>query len=79
MENIFTYLRWRGDLSFAQSPFCEVDALVLARLSYIPFEGFVKGDFAHTTPLGEMAADFLRHFDTFQAPGRIVINISLVR
>ena len=65
MENIFTYLRWRGDLSFTQSPFCVVDALVLARLSYIPFEGFVEGDFAHTTSLGEMAADFLRQPDAY--------------
>ena len=78
MANIFTYLRWRGDLSFAQSPFCEVDALVLARLSYIPFEGFVKGDFAHTTPLGEMAADFLRQPD---ADKRVLMqnDITLLR
>ena len=78
MENIFTYLRWRGDLSFTQSPFCEVDALVLARLSYIPFEGFVEGDFAHTTPLGEMAADFLRQPD---ADKRVLMqnDITLLR
>lgn len=38
MENIFDYLRWRGDLSMDSAPFNEVDSLILARLSYAPFD-----------------------------------------
>ena len=38
MANIHDYLHWRGDLPIEQFPFNEVDALILAKLSYIPFE-----------------------------------------
>lgn len=38
MANVFDYLDWRGDISFEGAPFCEVDALILAEISYIPFE-----------------------------------------
>lgn len=38
MANCFDYLLWRGDLTLAQSPFNEVDGMILARLSYLPFE-----------------------------------------
>ena len=37
MSNIIDYLKWRGDLSFEVSPFNEVDSLILARFSYLPF------------------------------------------
>ncbi len=43
MANILDYLRWRGDISLAQSPFNDVDNLILARLSYIKFDGIVPG------------------------------------
>jgi hypothetical protein len=43
MANIFDYLQWRGDLTFEQSPFNSVDNLILAKLSYLPFEGIVSG------------------------------------
>lgn len=38
MENIFDYIRWRGDLSMESAAFNELDSLVLARLSYAPFD-----------------------------------------
>lgn len=41
MANIMDYLEWRGDLTLAASPFNEVDALLLAELSFINFEGLV--------------------------------------
>ena len=43
MPNIFDYLDWRGDLSFASAPFCEVDNLILAELSFIDFKDVVSG------------------------------------
>lgn len=42
MANILDYLNWRGDISFLYSPFNEVDNLILSRLSYFPFENFIK-------------------------------------
>ena len=41
MANVFDYLSWRGDLSFRQSPFNPVDALIFCQLSYLPFDGIV--------------------------------------
>ena len=35
MGNILDYLDWRGDLTFEQSPFNEVDNLILACFWYI--------------------------------------------
>lgn len=44
MTNIFDYFNWRGDLSLKQDGFNEVDALVLSRLSYLPFDNIVSAD-----------------------------------
>jgi hypothetical protein len=41
MANVFDYIRWRGDLSFHQSPFNPVDNIILTHLSYLPFDGIV--------------------------------------
>lgn len=41
MGNLIDYLHWRGDLSFQQDPFNDVDNLVLSMLSYVAFDGIV--------------------------------------
>lgn len=41
MANIIDYVRWRGDIPVEQVPLCEVDALILSYLSYMPFDGIV--------------------------------------
>ena len=38
MPNIIDYLKWRGDIPFTVDPFNEIDSLIFAELSYIPFE-----------------------------------------
>ena len=38
MSDCFDYLFWRGDISFSEKPINEVDGMILARLSYAPFE-----------------------------------------
>ena len=38
MSNILDYLKWRGDLSFANDPLNEVDALILSQLSMLKWE-----------------------------------------
>ncbi|MBO5969452.1 MAG: DUF2974 domain-containing protein [Clostridia bacterium] len=44
MANVFDYIKWRGDLSFEQSPLNEIDALIFCELSYIFFESIVPED-----------------------------------
>ena len=41
MANMMDYLDWRGDITLEVSPFNEVDALILAELSFVDFEGIV--------------------------------------
>lgn len=43
--NLLDYLFWRGDITFEQSGFCEVDALILCQLSYLNFDGIVSKNF----------------------------------
>lgn len=38
MGNILDYLDWRGDLTFEQSPFNEVDNLILSCFSYLDLD-----------------------------------------
>ena len=42
MPNILDYIKWRGDLSFSQSEFNEVDNLILSRFAYLPLDGLYK-------------------------------------
>lgn len=44
MGNILDYIDWRGDLDFRQSEFNEIDNLILARFSYLPFDNILKQD-----------------------------------
>lgn len=43
MDNILSYIRWRGDLSIIEKTFNEVDNLIFSVLSYIDFGGIVPG------------------------------------
>ena len=45
MADLFQYVFWRGDLPLSAVPLCDVDALLFARLAYIPFEGVVPAGF----------------------------------
>ena len=38
MNDVLTYIEWRGDLSFSQSGFNEVDNLIFSLLSYFDFK-----------------------------------------
>ena len=39
--NIIDYLKWRGDLSFKQDPFNEVDNLCLCHMTYTVFDDLI--------------------------------------
>jgi hypothetical protein len=41
MSNFLDYLTWRGDLTLEQDPFNDIDALLLATLSYVDFSEVV--------------------------------------
>ncbi|MGN0999499.1 MAG: DUF2974 domain-containing protein [Faecousia sp.] len=41
-DDLFAYLKWRGDLPFTDYPPNEVDALIFSALSYIRFDGVVS-------------------------------------
>ena len=38
MPNIQDYVLWRGDLPLERVPLCDVDALLLSYLSYMPYD-----------------------------------------
>ncbi len=44
MANILDYIDWRGDLDIKKAPFCEVDGLVLALLSYMELSDIADAD-----------------------------------
>lgn len=56
--DIFDYLQWRGDLSFDESPFCAVDALVLCQLSYINLEGLISESFKERKTIAQIYKEF---------------------
>ena len=54
MANILDYLDWRGDLTLRESPFNEVDNLLLAELSFLDMTGIVPDVGRHApVPLGQ--------------------------
>ena len=59
MSDLFDYIAWRGDLNPAAVPYNDVDALIFARLSYVPFEGIVPAGFESGKPLQEAALQAL--------------------
>ena len=63
MANLLDYLDWRGDLTLEQSPFNEVENLILAELSFVDFKDIVpapgEGD---SVILREAAERFFARF-----------------
>ncbi len=61
MANLLDYIGWRGDLSLKASPFNEVDALILAELSFLDFTAIVPPpELGRGVVLREAAAEFFR-------------------
>lgn len=60
MADIFDYLHWRGDLRVEQDGFNEIDALVLARLSYAPFDRIALHTADVPTAIWEAAGSLLK-------------------
>ena len=60
MANMLDYIDWRGDLTFDEAPFCEVDSLILSQICYVDFEGIVSPSLKETTTLSAAAKGYLR-------------------
>ena len=43
MDNILTYMKWRGDLTLKEAPFNEIDALILSEMVYIRLDEIAPG------------------------------------
>ena len=56
--NIMDYLTMRGDLSFEQSDFNSVDALILSQIAYNNVDGLLSDDFKEKITLQELADRF---------------------
>jgi len=65
MANIIDYLKWRGDISFSDSPLNEVDALIFSELSYVRFDNLVPSSIiSKGIPLSILAEKYFSlHFD----------------
>ena len=57
--NIIDYLYWRGDFSFVESHFNEIDNLILSNLCYVRFTGIIKDNYEKIT-ISRAATDFLK-------------------
>lgn len=75
MANIFDYLKWRGDLTFAQDPVNAVDALIFSALVYIHYSGTVEDDSA---TLREAAEEFFSQ-DDLENSFRVKNDLELLR
>ena len=53
MSDIRDYLDWRGDLSFTESDFNEIDALILSQFVYLDFNGILKEGYEEALMLKE--------------------------
>ena len=60
MSNIIDYMKWRGDLTFAQDSFNEIDNLILSQLVYVELNNIVPGDEEPTISLLDAAKLFFK-------------------
>jgi hypothetical protein len=80
MGNILEFIRWRGDLTFAQSPFCEVDALILSAVSYVELDRIVSENPAQQMRLKDAFEEFRGYLQDpkYHNVGRIIPDEVLV-
>lgn len=57
MNDVLTYLKFRGDISLKEKPFNEVDAMVLSLVASIDYDGFE----VHDTSLSELYTYYIQN------------------
>lgn len=78
MANLFDYMKWRGDLSFAASPLNDIDALIFAELSYVPFDGIGGCDSAEGVTLSDAAKEFFKTHDPYSTDLGAIVPSAIV-
>lgn len=62
--NILDYIDWRGDLSFEDSPFNEVDSLIFMQITYLHFDGILESEnFKTELTISELYEEFKKSPD----------------
>ncbi|MCR5172135.1 MAG: DUF2974 domain-containing protein [Treponema sp.] len=74
MQDFFDYLKWRGDLSFENSPFNSIDALILCQIAYLDFSGLVSESFKDSILLSEAASLFFENKTSGEQNPGLMIN-----
>ncbi|MCF0132991.1 MAG: DUF2974 domain-containing protein [Blautia sp.] len=70
MADLIEYVRWRGDLSFRERPFNDVDNLIFSQIVYHSFDGIVPGtDTKGKISIKEAVKQYLNHPDAGGFPG----------
>ncbi len=71
MSNIYSYLAWRGDLTFQEREFCDVDNIVFADFSYVRLNGLTLpatvNAIAHDALLEARNSENLKHLKFIRA------------
>ena len=62
-NKINDYLNWRGDLTFFQDPFNEVDALALSMATYVELDRIVSSDLMEQIPFYQAAELLTTHLE----------------
>ncbi len=78
MYDMFDYLEWRGDISFAQVDPNPVDLLILSTLSYILFDNIVPGTPDQWISLREAGEQFLAQ-EVLENKVRVKKDLELLR
>ncbi len=81
MGTLFDYVSWRGDLSFEQAPFNEVDGLIFALLSYVDYKDIVP-EWHFSEPISLQAAGtsfFMRNPDPRKTSIGLIIPKDILR
>ena len=79
MTNVFGYIDEQSDSNFRDRPFCEVDALVFAWLSYFEIEKLDnKGIDCRGMTLHELAESAEQNIGKFKKPDKLLKLISVL-
>ena len=55
VADMYEYLKWRGDISFAEKRFCEIDSIILSMIVYVDYDALGLTDGAC---LSDLARDY---------------------
>ncbi len=79
MANILDYLAWRGDIGFDETEVCDVDMLILSRLSYLPMDGIIPDGFASAVSFGEAVSSCIQKCEKGESETRMREDLELMK